>query len=208
MKLIKAELLSFYGSDREVAERAWCSTNKAKDRTDEDVERILKFVVHNRHTKVLELPVFSFRVDVPLFVDRQLVTHRMVTASIALSHRYTEAEPVFYVPDLEGDVLQIYTDTLDTCYDAYHATVKQLHMDGYPMQRAKEIGRNLLPGCLMTTREFTINLLSLANFIRLRTDKHAQLEMQMLAHQIYNELMGVSALSTTTRLLDSVGWDV
>lgn len=206
--MIQAKLLSFYGSDRSIAERSWVSTNKAHNRSEEDVERVLNFLVFNKHTKPLETVVFSFSLDIPIFVDRQVCTHRMTTASIALSHRYTLAEFKFYTPPLSGDAALMYQDTIDNCFDNYKTVFRQLMLDGYTEKRAREVARNLLPLCTMTKRELDINLLSLANFFKLRLDRHAQLEIQQLAHMMYVEVMAIPQLSTITKLLDGIGWDL
>lgn len=204
--VLSAKLLSYYGSDRSIAERAWVSTNKAQNRNDEDVERVLKFLIYNKHTKPLETVVFSFSIDCDIATDRQICTHRMTTASIALSHRYTMAEPKFYIPPLTGDAALMYNDTVQNCFDNYKAVFRELLLEGYPEKRAKEIARNLLPMCTFTKRELDINLLSLANFLKLRLDKHAQLEVQQIAHMMYGEVMAIPQLSTITKLLDGIGW--
>lgn len=207
---IKVKLLSFYGSDRAIAERAWVSTNKAQDRTDEDVARVLKFIVFNKHTRPLELAVFSFSIECDIATDRQICTHRMVTASMALSHRYCDAKEKFYTPEgLEDDAALMYHDALKAAYKSYNDVRYQLVLDGFAEKRAREIARNLLPMSLMTKRELDFNLLSLANFLRLRMDKqHAQLEVQMVASRIYNEVMAIPQLSVITKILDESGWNI
>ena len=205
------KLLSHYGSDREIATRTWCSTQKSQDRTDDDVSRVLKFIIANRHVKPLELVHFSFFVECSIVVDRQLCTHRMLDGSIAMSHRYNDAVPHFSLPPdlVEGtDSYAEYSLYCQVAFERYENTYKALIEDGVEKRRAREIARNLLPVGLMTKREFTVNLRVIANFFRLRTDKHAQIEIQELALLMYTEVMAVPTLSEITKLLDEANWDV
>ena len=206
---LKATLLSYYGSSRSIAERSWTSTNKADNRSDEEVSRVLKFMVCNGHTKPMETVVFSFRLDLDIASDRQIATYRMVTGSTAMSLRYCEATPIIYVPDeITGDARLLYMDSLQESLTKYEQVANQLVNDGFSHRRAREIARRLLPMGLHTRRELDLNLVSLAHVFKQRLDKHAEPEIRNLVLQMYAEVMAIPSLMEITQLLDKADWNI
>ena len=139
---------------------------------------ILSHLVRQRHTKPLEYAHVLFEVQLPIFLDRQLQTHRLVEGSMAASGRYGAVTDTFYLPDEVNDV--------DLPMIEEHIIAAKGLMYGLsddPM-RNRELTRNLMPQCQMTTRRFMMNLTSFANFYRQRSSNKAQLEMQCLAEQM------------------------
>ena len=54
---------------------------------------------------------------------------------------------------------------------------------------AKECARFILPECTKTTMLMTGNLRSWIHFLEIRDDKHAQLEVQIIAKEIKKQLL-------------------
>lgn len=98
--------------------------------------------------------------------------------------RMTRAELVFKTgkaPVLDLDLDQGAATTLtckayDACWEAYEGLLD--------MGVAREQARTVLPVGIFTEIIWTLNLRSLANFLHLRADSHAQPEIQEIATQI------------------------
>lgn len=105
---IKVQLLDYMGNDRAIAETAWTSSmdqqNKVK-RTTEDVERVIRYMAKHKHGTPFECVYFKFWLYIPLFTDRQHMTHRVASHN-GLSGRYRTVPSEYY--DLPSDVQQIF----------------------------------------------------------------------------------------------------
>lgn len=77
---IEVKLLSFWGSDRSVAEGAWASTydqEVQQQKSNEDVQSLVKRLVYNDHSTPKERVWLEFYMKVPIFVERQADKYRM-----------------------------------------------------------------------------------------------------------------------------------
>ncbi len=77
---ILVELQEHMGSDRSIAEAAWTSSTlngHKSHKTDEDVARIIKMLAEQGHSTPFESVVFRFWIQMPIFTDRQFMTHRI-----------------------------------------------------------------------------------------------------------------------------------
>ena len=90
------ELVDSMGTDETVARAARVSTGRDKLEQGK-IEGLIKYLVREGHTSTLEHCTVTVRVHVPIFVHRQLMTHRTLSKN-SESGRYKELEPVFYVP--------------------------------------------------------------------------------------------------------------
>ena len=104
---IKVELLETMGSDRSIAESAWTSslTLQAKEkRTQEDIERVVKMLIEQKHATPIESVIFKFWIKLPIATDRQHMTHR-IQSSNGLSGRYRTMPTEFYsIPEDVWDI--------------------------------------------------------------------------------------------------------
>ena len=71
------ELVDFMGNDLTVVNSARVSFNKHKTVFDKDDEKLVRYLIRNKHTSTLEHNVVTFRIKVPLFVRSQHHRHRM-----------------------------------------------------------------------------------------------------------------------------------
>lgn len=190
------------GSDEMVARAARVSTGK--DQLDQGkIEGLIRYLVAEQHTSPLESCVATFRISAPLFVVNQIVRHRAFSYS-ALSHRYTEATPEFYVPELtrplvnEGtsarphlvagsDLLPFATqwahhEAFTAAWDAYRTMIDA--------GVANEVARNVLPQATYTSLYMTGNLNNWMKFLHLRTGLtgHPQYEIAEVANEIQYQL--------------------
>ena len=194
---MKVELVDFMGGDGRVVQAARTSTLGAAASEPRESAGLINFLVRERHEVPIEHSVFTFRLEIPIFVSRQLVKHRITSISEE-SGRYREMDGQFYIPNLDrplsqvgktGDYNMVHLDPEDAgralaemqyaCRSAW-LTYTTLLNDGV----AKEVARMVLPVNLYSSMYLTINARSLMNFLSLRNEHHAQWEIREVAKQM------------------------
>ena len=184
------KLLNFMGGEQCIIENARVCTDSQG--TDEENEKLLNFLIEKEHETPMEVVIFRFEVKAPIFVARQWFRHRMSSFN-EKSLRYTQAKPEFYIPESWKDVeivkpshsptgfsyMKLYNKILSN-YDEIIRDYYFMLDEGIP----KEQARTILPVSLYTEFIWTVNLRSLLNFLKLRLDKHAQMEIREYANKI------------------------
>jgi thymidylate synthase ThyX len=77
--LLKVELCSYWGGDRDIANAAWASTKdveKAMSRPDEDVTRVVSQLIAQDHGTPKERVFVEFYMEMPIFCERQFDKYR------------------------------------------------------------------------------------------------------------------------------------
>jgi thymidylate synthase (FAD) len=188
-------LVDHMGNDLSIVRAARVSYD-ADWRTGEDEgkdEKLIAYLLKNRHTSPFEAVTFTFEVKAPLFVFRQWHRHRTWSYN-EVSARYSELPEEFYVPELH-DITEQSTSNKQMRTDAQHpqallmqsymrkamldafALYKELLAQGCP----RELARAVLP-CSTYSRMFaTVDLHNLFHFLRLRLHEHAQKEIRVYA---------------------------
>lgn len=195
---MKVELVDFMGGDGRVVQAARTSTLGAAASEEKESAGLINFLASERHTVPVEHSVFTFRIEAPIFVTRQILKHRITSISEE-SGRYREMGGEFYIPDPNrplsqtgktGDYNMVQFDDLEdveyalgemqyVCRVAWE-TYTTLLNDGV----AKEVARMVLPVNLYSSMYLTINTHSLMNFLSLRNEHHAQWETREVAKQM------------------------
>lgn len=195
-------LVDYMGSDLSIVRAARVSYDAAwRAGEDEDKDtKLINYLWKNKHTTPFESVTFTFEVYAPIFVLRQWHRHRTWSYN-ELSGRYKELEPVFYTPNSDQigmqDTKNKQARTLGYSTDPYSheskeyrsrqvseykehcevafVTYKYLLNQGWP----RELARMVLPLSTYSHMFATVNLLNLFKFITLRSDSHAQYEIQV-----------------------------
>lgn len=158
-------------------------------------------LIDDKHGTPFEHANMTFFIECPLFVNAQWHTHRWSSFNQE-SGRYTEMLPRFYLPYDDGWRLQpekrmnyLYEGACEELGSKASAIVKaycEEQWDTYQLLLsngiAREQARMVLPENIMTRFWWTANLRSIANFLFLRTDEHAQQEMRDAAILIESEV--------------------
>ena len=169
------ELIEWMGGDQAVirnARRCWKSESKGGDSD----RKLIKHLLTKGHMTPFEAMVFTFDVKCPLFVARQWQRHRIGSYNEE-SLRYCIAEKDYYVPSgLTEKQERSWCNDNNLCFDDYAYWIGH----GLP----KEQARAILPTGIYTKFYWTVNGSSLMNFLRLRTDKHAQAEIREYAQNV------------------------
>lgn len=192
---VGVELINVSASDDMVAMAAWVSHNQ--DEEDRLIDRskvkgLINFLYRNKHMSPFEHGLFTFKVDVPLFVAREFHRHRTMSYN-EVSGRYTEMQPRFYAGRTArvqhgkpGDYYFLDgTQEQTAIYLAGKRRILeaewQVYLDRLNAGIAKEQAREDLPLSLMTQFYATCNPRNLMQFLTLRNEKHALKEIRDVA---------------------------
>ena len=198
-------LVDFMGSDSAITQAARVSYGKGTKKISDD-RNLIRYLMRHRHTTPFEMCEVKFHIRLPIFIMRQWIRHR--TASVnEYSARYSIMDDEFYIP--EPDYLQFQSrdnkqgrcrpwmaegmedgfsekekdmirhgmdDINDFCYKEYEKLLE--------MNLTRELSRIVLPVSNYTEFYWKINLHNLFHFLHLRTDSHAQQEIQDYANAV------------------------
>lgn len=183
-------LVEMMGNDQAVVDTARVSFGGTSKGPVAD-KKLLFYLMEHQHSTPFEHIVFRFHVKCPIFVARQWMRHRMASYS-EVSARYTETPDEFYiptewrVPDTENKQGSIKSDKLEN--ELLSREMKLICDESYNFYKrflakgvSREMARMVLPVNMYTQFYWAVNARSLMNFIKLRADTHAQLEIQKYA---------------------------
>jgi thymidylate synthase (FAD) len=194
---MKAEYIDHMGNDLTVANAARVSMGKWKAELDDADVKLIGYLARHNHWTPFGQPAIQLRITVPIFVARQAHRSTVGTVRNEESRRYVDDDPEFFVPVVwrsrpEKSIKQgsggplpthlswkadaIYGGAIDHCEQTY----KNLLALGV----APEQARMVLPQSMMTSWIETGTLAYWWRFYGLRSDSHAQKEIQELAAMI------------------------
>lgn len=189
------DLVQVCASDDMVAQAAKVST-QGSNRA-EATQGFIDFLWRNGHSSPFEHNMFTFYIECPIFVAREIMRTRIASYN-ETSGRYRELDGVFYCPSIYRPLVQV-GKTGDYQFESgdnvQKAVVEEAYIDaceqGWESYRemidagvAKEVARGVLPVTTFTTLYMTVNAHSLMKFLDLRTDSHAQLEIREVAEKM------------------------
>ena len=211
---VTVELVDMMGDENSIVRRARVSTAGARSLENAPGSELskadlglLKALYADGHGTPFEGVEFELYFEVPVFVSRQIVKHR-ITSINEESGRYREMAGVFYrVPenpesrmiiqegkkrdykfipaasDVQGSTRHVQTITAEAAWHNYNS-LKFLNV-------ANEVARMHLPFTLYSSMYYKSNLRSLLNFVALRKEwegaenpSHAQYEIALVADKV------------------------
>lgn len=192
------EYIAHIGTDETVARAARVSTGR--DQLEQGkIGGLIGYLVREGHTSTLEHCTVTVRVHVPVFVHRQIMTHRTLSKN-SESGRYKELEPVFYVPSADRPLVNAGSGAhphLEMAEEDVSEYARFIHEGNatrswddyeYLLEQgvATEVARNVLPVSIYTSAYLTGNLLGWFNFLRLRngSEGHPQFEIVEVAKKV------------------------
>lgn len=198
-KQMKVELLEIFGNDDMVANAARVSFGKeASNYTVEQNAKLIKYLAEHNHTSPFRHPQLQYRINCPIYVERQLFKHQVGLTANSISGRYVDFEDNYYKIEYwrmqstsskqgsegliekqkEAKVLQ--DMVVNVCQNVYQELLT--------LGVAKEQARSILPLNLETTFIWTGSLYAYINFWKLRITKDTQAETMQIAQDMLNEL--------------------
>lgn len=164
-----------------------------------------------RHTPTHWSPfahaTITLRLKAPIAIHAQFMKHTVGFAHNTVSRRYVSDTPELFLPTFrtapqgnvkqgsggehnENELLQeVYQSIVQECLECYESMIK----NGV----APEQARFILPQGVMTEWVSTGSLYAWARLYRLRTDSHAQKEIQDLAHMVGDVIKPLYPVSWT-----------
>ena len=188
------ELLDFMGSDQDIAEAAWVSTEFGSLKKS-PVPQFIDYLLRKGHWSPFEMCEVKLRVMVPLAIEGQWVTHRTASKNQA-SARYVVLPENNFKPQVwragstghhkqgSASVGIEQSERADEIYEKLVQHARQAEHELRALGVAPELARFAELTSQYTMKVWKIDLRNLMNFLRQRTDAHAQQEIQDYANII------------------------
>jgi thymidylate synthase (FAD) len=194
---MQVDYLDHMGTDLTVANAARVSMGKWKNELDEKDIRLIGYLAKHAHWTPFGQPQIQLRITAPIFVARQAFRSTIGTVRNETSRRYVDDAPEFFIPETwrerpEQSIKQgsagplrehlswkahaFYKGAVDHCEQTYHNLLA--------IGIAPEQARMVLPQSMMTQWVEAGSLAYWWRFFSLRSDPHAQKEIQDLAFMI------------------------
>lgn len=185
------ELLDHMGDDLAVVNAARVSMHKESLTLCDNDEKLIRYLAKHKHWTPFAQVQFKFRISMPIFVARQYFRHQVGLLRNETSRRYVDNPPEFWNPNgawrgraehvkqgsggLLDDMDQLLAQA-DYNIVMNQATISYKNM----IERGvcPEQARAVLPQSMMTEFIETGSLAAYARIYGLRTDPHAQKEIQ------------------------------
>ncbi|MFA5759467.1 MAG: FAD-dependent thymidylate synthase [Clostridia bacterium] len=189
-------LVDYQGGDHAIARSARTSYQYGVNQRADD-RSLIRYLLKHDHGSPFEFVQFTFHCQMPIFVARQWIRHRIAGVN-EMSGRYSIMPLMFYSPDKEQVQAQSKSNKqgrdgglsedeiysfLQDC-ESNREIIKNSYVKALGADVSREIARIDLPLSTYTNWYWTINLRSLMNFMTLRCDNHAQWEIRQYANLI------------------------
>ena len=210
---MEAELIDSSGTDLTVVNSARVSFDKEsdwnkdipatgiKELKESDVKLINYLAIHNHFTPFTHCTI-TLRENVPLFVARQRFKHMVGFSYNEVSRRYVDSPPEFYEPKewrrrasnaKQGSSNEIVDISKGAYMNEYQKALKSFEWTYNHLLRlgvCPEQARMVLPQSMYTSYYVTGSLYAFARAYNLRSDPHAQKEIQYLA-SLWDKIINV-----------------
>jgi len=192
---MKADLLSYFGDDLMVVNAARVSYGKTKEKFDEKDSKLIKYLVQHKHIARFRHPQLQFRIECPIFVERQLFKHQVGLSANSISGRYVDFSDKYYKFDTlrkqsksskQGSEGVLDRPDLIEKINNHIEASKVLYRELCDAENAKEQARAILPLCLETQFIWTGSLLAYVHFWNLRLKPDTQEETRIVANEMLN----------------------
>ena len=178
---MKVELLSITENSEQLIELCGRTAYQSYDKIHkESASKFIKMLVNRQHFSVFEHCTATFKIsDVSRAFSHQLVRHRIASYTQKSQRYVSEKEFDFVIPDSIKENWQacaIFEDMMDNIKECYQALQE--------VGIKNEDARFVLPNACTTEIVITANFRVWRHIIGLRTEKHAQWEIQNVCREI------------------------
>ena len=194
-------VVDIMGGDSDILDAARISYSKGITKRSGD-RVLLRYLMRHHHTTPFEMCKLKLHVRVPMDTWRQWIRHRTANVN-EYSTRYSEAIDSCQTTKPTEWRLQSSTNKqgseefLDEQYGllltrrekAFHEAAKELYQERLSLGVAREQARKDLPLSTYTEAFWCMDLKNLLNFLRLRMESHAQLEIREYANTIGEQIV-------------------
>lgn len=197
----KIELLSVYGSDTMVVDVARVSFDKKADNyTTEQNNRLLSYLAKHNHVSPFFHPKLNFRLQVPIYVERQLIKTQIGVEYNSISGRYVDFSDTYTLinewrtqskDSKQGSAEPLDYQGQEACNIIEHNVVeacKKAYKDLIKLGVSKEQARTILPLNLNTTMIWTGSLYAFIRLCKQRLKSDAQQETREIVAEMLRQL--------------------
>ena len=191
---MRVTLVDSMGDDLSVVNAARVSFDKEHITIDSRDEKLIKYLAEHNHWSPFGHASLQFRIKAPIFVARQLVKHQVGLVWNEVSRRYVDNEPEFYIPSFwrtrpQGNIKQgSGEDRIEYDIAGTMEYVKQTYNNLLNDGVAPEMARMVLPQNMMTEWFWSGTLYAFARVCNLRLHKTPQIETQIIAEFISDNI--------------------
>ncbi len=202
------ELLDHMGDDMAVVDAARVSLDKRSDMyTPEENEKLIKYLARHKHWTPFAQVTLKFRMHMPIFVARQYFKHTVGLVRNEVSRRYVKDAVSIWRPEVwreqsasikQGSAGPLPMEIQKDCDRMYIESVslaEQTYRSLISKGVCAEQARAVLPQSMMTQFIETGSLAAYHRIYQLRSDPHAQVEIQEYAKLIGEFAEQVAPLS-------------
>lgn len=193
---MKVEYIDHMGNDDSIASAARVSFDKRAETYPPDANhRLIRYLADHGHEIPFAHTALTLRVTAPIAVRAQAFKSKVGFVESEISRRYVSSTPTYDVPVFrykhhdkkQGSGEEIpHQEGLQSLYVQHMEDSLELYEDLLNQGVAPEQARFVLSQGVDTQWVWTGSLLAFARFYRLRSDVHAQKEIQDLAHMVSN----------------------
>ena len=182
------------GDDLTVANAARVSFKKHHNELDKRDHSLIKYLADHNHFTPFCHCQLTMREKVPIFVARQRFKHTVGFVYSEVSRRYVDDEPEFFKPkywrkrapnkkqgSLDESILLDRNLAISQRYSSFLSQAESLYKGMLADGICPEQARMILPQSMYTEYYVTGSLAAWARAYLLRSDSHAQKEIQQLA---------------------------
>jgi len=221
------EVVDKLGDDLTVVNSARVSFGKRKEVWDEKDAKLVRYLAKNKHFSPFRHLQIQLNIKAPEFVMRQLFRHVVGIEATSnyptkdtpwneISGRYVPVKEYYY-PEVwrkqsqdnkqasEGKLDYDGQETASSLYRTGINETKRIYEELVNLGVAKEQARSILPLSQYTQVWWTASFQSIMNFIELRDEKTAQVEIQEYARALKKIMLDV--FPETTKLWEEVYWN-
>ena len=189
-------VVDYLGSDDAIVQAARVSYGRGTKKVSED-RGLIRYLMRHRHTTPFEMCELKIHVRVPMDTWRQWIRHRTANVN-EYSTRYSLAIDASQRTAADAWRAQSQTnkqgsdaliepslgETLSQDEAEFHKRARAIYEDRIQKGVAREQARKDLPLSTYTEAYWKIDLHNLLNFLELRMDAHAQVEIRAYASTI------------------------
>lgn len=202
------ELLNVFGDDLMVVNAARVSMGKSVEELSIKDEQLIKYLITHEHTSPFRHPQLQFRIECPIFVERQLFKHQVGLSANSISGRYVDfSDKYWQVTEVreqsksskQGSGPIMNRPDLIHKMNEHIKNSETLYNELVSANVAKELARTILPLALETQFIWTGSLLAFLHLWKLRLKGDTQKETRQVAEEMLKLVQNTNKFNFTLK---------
>lgn len=207
---MKVELLDTFGNDNTICDIARVSYNKkAENYTVEENDKLIYYLAKHGHWSPFAHPKVQFRLQIPIYVERQIIKTVVGVDYNSVSGRYVDFSDTYTTIDTwrkqstsskqgSGEDLDRYENVLaNIVQDDVIENAKVAYQELIELGVSKEQARTILPLNLNTTMIWTGSLYALIRLCKQRLKSDAQKETRDVVQEMLRQVKETNLFTTS-----------